>query len=157
MDLIFKCVNCNQELSVNPAGAGTEIECPTCGQTITIPEPEPQTIRNINPISTSAAAKEIKQFNVPVRTTPTEVLVKKKVDPLEVAAAGGEKKLRIRTIKRTECLEVGHDKFDETVSELLSKIGVENLISATPVNYSHFDLNTRQSMMDYGVIIVYKG
>jgi DNA-directed RNA polymerase subunit RPC12/RpoP len=157
MDLIFKCVNCDQELAVNPAGAGTEIQCPTCGETITIPEPEPQTIRNINPISTSAAAKEIKQFNVPVRTTPTEVLVKKKVKPLEVAAADGEKKLRIRTIKRTECLEVGHDKFDETVSELLSKIGPENLISATPITYSHFDLNTRQSMMDYGIIIVYKG
>ena len=157
MDLIFKCENCDQELSVNPSGAGTQIECPTCGQTITIPQPEPQTISSLNPISTSAAAKEVKQFNVPLHNTPTEVLVKQVVRPLEVATKDSERKLRIRTIKRTECLEVGHDKFDETISEFLTKIGHENMISVTPITYSHFDLNTRQNMTDYGVIIVYKG
>jgi hypothetical protein len=65
--------------------------------------------------------------------------------------------MRIRTIKRTECLEVGHDKFDEFVSEMLGKIGDENVVSVTPISYSHLDLNTRQNIMDYGVIIVYKG
>ncbi|MEO7298849.1 MAG: hypothetical protein ABI042_09765 [Verrucomicrobiota bacterium] len=157
MDLIFKCTNCDQELSVNPAGAGTDIECPTCGQTITIPEAEPQLIRTGNPIATSAAAKEIKHFNVPVRSTPTEVLVKKSTRSSDVPNATGEKKFRIRTIKRTECVEVGHDRFDETVSEFIGKIGTENMVSVTPMNYSHFDLNTRQSMTDYGVMIVYKG
>lgn len=157
MDLIFKCIHCDQELAVNPSGAGSDIECPTCGQTITIPQPEPQTIRSINPISTSAAAKEIKQFNVPVRSTPTEVLVKKTARSLDVATKDGERKLRMRTIKRTECLEVGHDRFDETVSEFLGKIGQENIVSVTPISYSHFDLNTRANMTDYGVIIVFKG
>jgi DNA-directed RNA polymerase subunit RPC12/RpoP len=157
MDLIFKCTNCDQELAVDPSGAGTQIECPSCGQTITIPEAEPQNIRTLNPISSSAAAKEVKQFAVPVRSTPSEVLIKKQVRPLDVASKDGEKKLRIRTIKRTECLEVGHDKFDEVVSEMLTKIGHENVVSVTPINYSHFDLNTRQNMTDYGVIIVYKG
>jgi DNA-directed RNA polymerase subunit RPC12/RpoP len=157
MDLIFKCIHCDQELAVNPAGAGTEIECPTCGQSITIPEAEPQMIRTLNPISSSAAAKEVKQFNVPLRTTPTEVLIKKQVRPLDIASKEGERKLRIRTIKRTECLEVGHDKFDEVVSEFLGKVGPENVVSVTPITYSHFDLNTRQSMTDYGVITVYKG
>ena len=119
MDLIFKCTNCDQELAVDPSGAGTQIECPSCGQTITIPEAEPQNIRTLNPISSSAAAKEVKQFAVPVRSTPSEVLIKKQVRPLDVAAKDGERKLRIRTIKRTECLEVGHDKFDEVVSEFI--------------------------------------
>jgi hypothetical protein len=157
MDLIFKCIHCDQELAVNPAGAGTDIECPTCGQVITIPDAEPQNIRTLNPISSSAAAKEVKQFNVPVRTTPTEVLIKKQVRPLDIASKDGEKKLRIRTIKRTECLEVGHDKFDEIVSEFLGKIGHENIVSVTPISYSHLDLNTRQNIIDYGVIMVYKG
>lgn len=157
MDLIFKCEHCDQELAVNPAGAGTEIDCPTCGQTIMIPEAEPQTIRSLNPIASSAAAKEVKQFNVPVRSTPSEVLIKKQVRPLDVASKDGEKKMRIRTIKRTECLEVGHDKFDEVVSEMLARVGPENLVSVTPITYSHFDLNTRQNMTDYGVIILYKG
>lgn len=157
MDLIFKCTNCDQELSVDPSGAGTQIECPSCGQTITIPDAEPQNIRTLNPISSSAAAKEVKQFAVPVRSTPSEVLIKKQIRPLDVASKDGEKKLRIRTIKRTECLEVGHDKFDEVVSELLGKIGPENLVSCTPISYSHLDLNTRQNIIDYGVIILYKG
>lgn len=157
MDLIFKCENCDQELSVDPSGAGTQIECPSCGQTITIPEAEPQNIRSLNPISTSAAAKEVKQFAVPLRSAPSEVLIKKQVRPLEVASKDGEKKMRIRTIKRTECLEVGHDKFDEVVSEMLEKIGNDNVVSVTPISYSHLDLNTRQNIMDYGVIIVYKG
>jgi hypothetical protein len=157
MDLIFKCIHCDQELAVNPAGAGTEIECPTCGQTITIPDPEPQNIRNINPISTSAAAREVKQFAVPLRSTPTEVLVKKTKRPLEVATKDGEKKFRIRTIKRTECVEVGHDRFDETVSEFLGKVGNDNVVSVNPISYSHLDLNTRQNIVDYGVIVVYKG
>ena len=157
MDLIFKCIHCDQELAVNPAGAGSEIECPTCGQMITIPEAEPQNIRTLNPIASSAAAKEIKQFAVPVRSTPSEVLIKKQIRPLDIASKEGEKKLRVRTIKRTECLEVGHDKFDEVVSEMLAKIGQENLVSVTPINYSHLDLNTRQNILDYGVLIVYKG
>ncbi len=157
MDLIFKCVHCDQELSVNPAGAGTDIECPTCGQTITIPEAEPQMIRTVNSISTSAAAKEVKQFNVPLRTTPTEVLVKKNARTVEVATKEGEKKIRIRTIKRTECHEVGHDRFDEVVSEFLTKVGSENVVSVNPITYSHLDLNTRQNLTDYGVLIVFKG
>lgn len=157
MDLIFKCPNCEQELAVNPSGAGSEIECPTCNQTITIPQPEPQTIRSLNPIASSAAAKEIKQFNVPVRTAPTEVLVKNPARPQEQPGKDGEKKMRIRTIKRTECLEVGHDRFDETVSEFLGKVGAENIVSVTPIVYSHFDLNSRQNMTDYGVLMVYKG
>ncbi len=157
MDLIFKCIHCDQELSVNPSGAGSEIECPTCGQNITIPEAEPQLIQSINPISTSAAAKEIKQFNVPVHSTPTEVLIKKAPRPLEVTAKDGEKKLRIRTIKRTECLEVGHDRFDEVVSEFLGKIPPGDVVSVNTITYSHFDLNSRQNMTDYGVVIIFKG
>ncbi len=157
MDLIFKCPHCEQELAVNPSGAGSQIECPTCNQTITIPQPEPQSIRSLNPIASSAAAKEVKHFNVPVRTAPTEVLVKNPVRTLDVPTKDGEKKLRVRTIKRTECLEVGHDRFDETVSDLLGKIGLDNVVSVTPITYSHFDLNSRQNMTDYGVLVVYKG
>lgn len=157
MDLIFKCPHCEQELTVDPSGAGSEIECPTCSKTITIPDPEPQTIQSINPIATSAAAKEEKHFAVPVRNTPTEMLIERKAKPLDEPSEGKEKKMRVRTIKRTECLEVGHDKFDEVVSEFLSKIGQENLVSITPISYSHVDLNTRANMNDYGVFIVYKG
>ena len=157
MDLIFKCIHCGQELEVNPAGAGTTIDCPTCGQEITIPEPEPNTIQNVNPIATSAAAKEVKQFAVPLRSSPSEVLVKNTARRLDAVAKDGERRLRLRTIKRTECVEVGQDRFDETVSDFLAKIGDDNIVSIHPISYSHLDLNTRQNISDYGVMIVYKG
>ncbi len=40
MDVIFNCPKCDQELAVDSSGAGSEINCPSCGQAITIPEPE---------------------------------------------------------------------------------------------------------------------
>jgi hypothetical protein len=40
---------------------------------------------------------------------------------------------------------------------MLGKVGQENVVSVTPIGYSHLDLNTRQNIIDYGVIIVYKG
>ena len=40
MDVIFNCPKCEQELAVDSSGAGTEIECPSCGESIVIPEPQ---------------------------------------------------------------------------------------------------------------------
>ena len=37
MDIVFNCPNCEQELAVDQSGAGSQIECPSCGETITIP------------------------------------------------------------------------------------------------------------------------
>jgi len=39
MDIVFNCPNCEQELAVDSSGAGTNIECPSCHETITIPSP----------------------------------------------------------------------------------------------------------------------
>ena len=83
MDIIFDCPNCQQELVVDSVGAGTEIECPACGETITIPKestkPMPEvavaTGQPINPIAASAAAKIEKHLKVPVRDRPAEPLI----------------------------------------------------------------------------------
>ncbi len=40
MDVIFNCPKCEQELAVDASGAGSEINCPSCGQSIVIPSPE---------------------------------------------------------------------------------------------------------------------
>ena len=40
MDVIFNCPKCEQELAVDSTGAGTEINCPSCGESIVIPAPE---------------------------------------------------------------------------------------------------------------------
>ena len=156
MDVIFNCSHCDQELSVDAAGAGTEIECPACGEKIVIPQPPPQAHHPVNPISTSAAAKEEKHFAVPVHANPTESLIGKPLPPLEAAAKEGIK-LRVKSIKRSDCVEVGKDHFDEVVAQFLEKVGEANLVKIETFNYTHMDLATRDWVTDYGVFIVYKG
>ena len=60
MDIVFKCEHCNQELSVDESGTGVEIQCPSCGNSITVPHVERALA--INPMSTSAGAKEERHF-----------------------------------------------------------------------------------------------
>ena len=172
MDVIFNCPKCEQELVVDSAGAGSEIECPSCGESIVIPEPKPtmpsRTASNApavpriephtsNPIASSAAAKVEMHLKVPVRSTPTESLIEKPLAPLEVAAKETDKKMRVKTIKHTDCIEVGHDKFDEVISSFLNKVGETNVVSVTPLTYTHLDIGSQKLMTDFGVMIIYRG
>ena len=157
MDMIFSCPNCKQQLEAEVGMAGNQISCPSCGNSIVIPEANPMNI-HVNPIATSAAAKQEYHFTVPVHDTPSEMLIQKASVPLEVAAkAESDRKLRVRCIRRTDCVEVGRDRFDEIVTDLLQKIGESNLISITPITYTHMDLGSRNLLTDFGVMIVYKG
>ena len=172
MDVIFNCPHCEQELAVDSSGAGTEIECPSCGESIVIPAPDPAKLKSapapalppktgggqpMNPIASSAAAKEDKHFSVPLRSVPTEQLIEKPLPPLEVAAMESDKIMRIKTIRHTDCVEVGHDRFDEMVTSFLGKIGETNLVSINTLSYTHLDVGTQKLITDYGVMIVYKG
>lgn len=175
MDIIFNCPKCEQELEVDSAGAGSEIDCPSCGEKILIPLPGTQGTRTtaesdvagnmpghpganpINPIATSAAAKIEMHLKVPVHTTPTESLIAKPLPPLEVAAKESDRKIRIKTIRHTDCIEVGHDRFDEIVSQFLGKVGESNIISINSINYTFLDIGTQKLMTEYGVLVVYKG
>ena len=112
---------------MDSSGAGTEINCPSCGEAITIPEPEASSSRAgidsdavpriggspINPIASSAAAKVEMHLKVPDHKTPVAALIEKPLAPLEVAAKETDKKMKVKTIKHTDCIEVGHDKLME--------------------------------------------
>jgi DNA-directed RNA polymerase subunit RPC12/RpoP len=156
MDIVFKCSNCDQELEVDASGAGTQINCPSCNASITVPNPEPANIVTM-PDVTNAARLEEKHYAVPVHDKPAEVLIKKPARPLEVAAKEGDRKMRIRTIRRSDCQEVGRDHFDEKVSEFLEQVGQTNIISVNAINYSHPDAGGHHMVMDYGVLIVFRG
>jgi hypothetical protein len=166
MDIVFNCPNCEQELEVESTGAGTQIECPTCHETIAVPEPQtplpnpasPARVEAhvINPIASSAAAREELHLKVPVHEGPAASLIEKAKPPLEVAARG-EKKLRVRTIRHTDCIEVGHDKFDDVVSAFLQKVGEDSVSSVTPLTYTHLDIGSQKLLTDYAVMIVYRG
>lgn len=179
MDIIFNCPNCDQELEVDAAGAGSEIECPSCESKIVIPQPGTKgtrtngvesprgglptyagapadTLNPANPIASSAAAKVELHLKVPVRKT-SESLIAKPPVPLEVAAKTTDKKIKVKTIRHTDCVEVGHDKFDEFVTNFLQKIGEQNIVSLTPLTYTHVDIGTQKVLSDYAVMVVYKG
>jgi len=173
MDVIFNCPKCEQELAVDSIGAGTEIQCPSCGESIVIPEPETVVPRGgiptlpsepgtrveahpVNPISSSAAARVELHLRVPTNKA-AESLIAKPLAPLEVAAKESDKKIRTKTIRHTDCIEVGHDKFDEVVTNFLSKVGETNIISINPINYTYLDIGTQKLMTEYGVLVVYRG
>jgi DNA-directed RNA polymerase subunit RPC12/RpoP len=165
MDITFNCPNCDQELAVDASGAGSEIECPACSQTITVPALEPEMASATGgpapaaPAAPPGPAKEDKHYSVPVHEhTAAETLIKKPtVRPLDVVAKEGDKTMRIRTIRRTDCQEVNKDRFDEIVSEFLEKVGQPNIVSINTINYSFVELSTHHLLQDYGVMIVFKG
>ena len=65
------------------------------------------------------------------------------------------KKIRLRTLRRTEFVEVGKDLFDQYTSEFLNKVGKDNIISIHPISYEHIDIATKQVINDYGIIVIY--
>jgi len=169
MDIVFDCPNCDQELAVDSSGVGTQIECPSCGEMITIPaesktpapvaEPAEVHAPSLAPsvISTSAAAKIERHLKVPVRDTPGEMLISKPRPPLEVVARGANKQLRSHTIRHAACVESGHDKFDEVVAKFLNEVGEANIVGIHTVSYTHLDIGTQKMLSDYGLLVIYRG
>jgi len=174
MDIIFNCPHCEQELAVDAGGAGSEINCPNCDAVITIPAQQPARAQTgaipaeaepthhhhagepTSAMQSSAAAKVEMHLKVPVRSAPSEVLVKAGPKPLEVAAKGQDKQIRCKTIRHTDCIEVGHDKFDEFVTNFLAKIGEPNIVGIHPLTYTHIDIGSQKIMTEYAVLIIYK-
>ena len=169
MDIEFKCRHCNQSLTVDDDGAGTEIECPSCGGTITIPTADPTPDaepardpmhvqpRIINAMATSAAAREgEKHFAVPQHDKPAEALIEKPLKPLDAAAKEGIT-IRVKCIRHFDCVEVGKDHFDEVVTKFINNVGEPHIIKIETFNYAHRDLETRDWVTDYGVFILYRG
>ena len=65
--------------------------------------------------------------------------------------------MRVKTIRHTDCIEVGHDRFDEFVSNFLQKVGEANVISITPMTYTHIDIGSQKIMTEYAVMVIYRG
>jgi hypothetical protein len=168
MDVVFKCPHCDQQLEVDAGGAGTSLQCPSCMNTITVPSQEQELESESDKTATAPApaptpppkppaAPEPKHFSVPVHEKTSDPLIQKTNRPLDVVAKEGDKKMRIRTFKRSDCQEVGRDRFDEKVSEFLEQVGQANIVSIDTISYSTIDMATHHQMDDYGVLVVFKG
>jgi hypothetical protein len=160
MDISFKCPVCDQELEVDASGVGSTIECPSCTNSITVPSADsPSVVHIVAAVpAPPEPVKEEKHFTVPVHERPPpQDLIRKPNRPLDVIAKEGDKTMRIKTFKRTDCVEVGKDHFDEVVSAFLEKVGQINIVSISPIAYTYQELGSRQILGDYGVMIVFKG
>ena len=169
MDIIFNCPNCEQELEVDQSGAGSNIECPNCSETITIPAASnPKvTTGSLPPVppppppaasSTAPVAPKLElHLKVPVRDSPSAPLIGKSKPPLEVVQKGAGKRLRVRTIRRASCVESGHDYFDERVADFLQEVGESNLVGMHTVTYEYFDVGVQKIVADYGLLVIFRG
>ena len=108
-------------------------------------------------MSTSAAAKVEMHLKVPVHTNAPESLIGKSAKPLDVAAKESDKKLKVKTIRHTDCIEVGHDRFDEMVTDFLQRVGESHVVTVTPLTYTHLDIGSQKLMTDYAVMVLYRG
>ena len=166
MDIVFNCPNCEQELAVDQSGSGSQIDCPACNESITIPAAGKAATGPLPAVTPPPAAKSpapppapkvALNLKVPVRDKPSEVLVEKHKSVLEVVQKGAGKRLRIHTIRHASCVESGHDYFDDRVSEYLNQVGETNLIGIHVITYEHFDVGVQKVMTDYGLVIVFRG
>lgn len=159
MDIVFKCPHCQTELEVEADAAGETIPCPACNKEIRIPASSGGTPPPPPPPRPPAPpAKEEKKFAVPVSNKPVEPLIQKALPSLEAQSRiDGKKLIRLKTIRHSDCKEVGHDNFDAFVTEFLNKIGEENIVSITPINYSYVEMGTQKLITDFGLAIIYRG
>jgi hypothetical protein len=154
MDITFHCPHCKQELAVDASAVGQTIQCPACNAETSVPQQETPGVHPINPIAASAAAKIERHFSVPVHDAPAEILIKTPTRVEEVH--DGAKVIKIRIYRHSDCIEVGHDRYEEMVAAFLNKVGEENIISLTPLSYTHIDIATQKILTDYALQIIYR-
>jgi transcription elongation factor Elf1 len=156
MDITFNCPHCGVTLEVDSDASGQQFNCPSCAKSVTVPASGPSSIRppsrQLPPVP-----KDDKKYAVPVTDRPTESLIKKPSKTLEASAKDAKPGLKVRTIRHSDCKEVGKDLFDSIVSEFLAEIGDQAIVSITPINYSYVDLGTQKLLTDFGVMIVFRG
>jgi hypothetical protein len=92
---------------------------------------------------------------VPVHDAPSEVLIKQPTRIIEEVAPG-QKQIKMKIFRHSDCVEVGHDRYEEMVSAFLNKVGEENIVSITSLNYTHVDIGSQRLLTDYAVQILYR-
>ncbi len=152
MDIVFKCPHCATDLEVESEAGGEQIECPKCARPLTIPA-----ATEAGEARPAAEAKSEKRIAVPFSSKPAEPLIHKAAKPLDAAAKEAKPGMKVKTIRHSDCKEVGKDLFDAKVSEVLNELGDGNIVSITPINYSYIDMGTQKLLTDFGVMIVYRG
>ena len=173
MDIVFNCPHCSLEIEVDQEASGQEFDCPTCQKTLTVPDAQVPTAQPVDaqpvvPPSPMAAQTSPappssvpslgeKRMVVPVSPKSVESLIQKPNKSLDLAAKESKPGMRVKTIRHSDCKEVGKDKFDESVSDFLNSIGDQNIVTIHPITYSYFDIVSQKILTDFGVMVIYRG
>lgn len=146
-DFTFACPFCNLELSVDESNAGHEVECPGCNEVLIIPTP--------------AQAAGTTEGGLPSEALASAEIIKPKARPLDIAAKVS-KSLKIKTFRHHDFVKDDKDSFDTEVSKFISSIIEDDIVSITPIQYSHVekvkleDKETERVVAQYGIVVVYK-
>lgn len=54
MDITFSCPDCSQNIVIDEAGAGMEIQCPSCQRTLVVPSPQPAAVVSVESTTTES-------------------------------------------------------------------------------------------------------
>ena len=159
MDIVFNCPHCGLSLEVDQDAAGQHFDCPTCQKSVTVPTAAAVPIKTAltGTAGSTPSPRDEKRMAVPSSQKPIESLIQKPNKSLELAAKESKPGMRVKTIRHSDCKEVGKDTFDEVVSDFLNKIGDQALVSITPINYSYLDIATQKLLADFGVMVIYRG
>lgn len=159
MDIVFNCPHCGLSLEVDQDAAGQQFDCPTCQKMVTVPAAAAVPIKTtwVPNAGPAPSPREEKRMAVPVSQKPIESLIQKPNKSLELAAKESKPGLRVKTLRHSDCKEVGKDKFDESVSDFLNNIGDQNIVSINPINYSYLDIVSQKILTDFGVMVIYRG
>jgi hypothetical protein len=173
MDIVFNCPHCSLEIEVDQEASGQEFDCPTCQATLTVPDAPVPTAQPVGPQPvapplptatqtppappSSVPSLGEKRMAIPVSPKSVESLIQKPNKSLDLAAKESKPGIRVKTIRHSDCKEVGKDKFDESVSDFLNNIGDQNIVSINPINYSYLDIVSQKILTDFGVMVIYRG
>ena len=159
MDIVFNCPHCGLSLEVDQDAAGQQFDCPTCQKSVTVPTAAavPNQTALTGTAGPTPSPRDEKRMAVPSSQKPIESLIQKPNKSLELAAKESKPGMRVKTIRHSDCKEVGKDTFDEVVSDFLNKIGDQALVSITPINCSYLDIGTQKLLADFGVMVIYRG
>lgn len=159
MDIVFNCPHCGLGLEVDQDAAGQQFDCPTCQKSVTVPTAAAVPIKTAlaGTAGPTPSPRDEKRMAVPASQKPIESLIQKPNKSLELAAKESKPGMRVKTLRHSDCKEVGKDKFDESVSDFLNNIGDQNIVSINPINYSYLDIVSQKILTDFGVMVIYRG
>ncbi len=159
MDIVFNCPHCGLGLEVDQDAAGQQFDCPTCQKSVTVPTAAAVPIKTAlaGTAGPTPSPRDEKRMAVPASQKPIESLIQKPNKSLELAAKESKPGMRVKTLRHSDCKEVGKNKFDESVSDFLNNIGDQNIVSINPINYSYLDIVSQKILTDFGVMVIYRG